>query len=533
MSAGEPPATPGHATPASVPVVIVGAGPAGVTAATLLTQYGVSCLVLERHPDIYPQPRAVHCDDEVCRILARLGVYEEFTAISRPSLGIRLVDPKMKVLDENLVPPNSPHGFPKANMYDQPELEALLRANLTEQPGAVLRGNAEVTGITQQGDGRVRVSFTDRLSGSEHSVEATYVLGCDGANSTVRSAIGAAMADLHFEQRWLVIDMDTDADLHQWDGLHQLCSSVRAGSYMRVSDTRYRWEFELFDGETAAEYQSIPGVVPLISPWLGDVPAERLSLVRVAEYTFRARVADRWRDRNVFILGDAAHTTPPFIGQGLCAGLRDAMNLTWKLAGVLGAGLPDSALDTYQKEREPHVRTMIRLAISLGRAMTAGGPLGDYFRGLVFPRMLHLPLIRRFATPGLAPALHTSALVVKSRSRRDPTGKLCPNPVLPQGVRLDKVIANRFALITSAALSEQQRNELERRGAVVVSAAPGSELANWLQEGRASAAIIRPDGTVMQAGRHTPAICDAVPPFAGVHTSATPPRPSARDPESD
>ncbi|WP_308166333.1 bifunctional 3-(3-hydroxy-phenyl)propionate/3-hydroxycinnamic acid hydroxylase MhpA [Nocardia albiluteola] len=524
---------PGHATLASVPVVIVGAGPAGVTAATLLSQYGVSCLILERYPDIYPQPRAVHCDDEVCRILARLGVYEEFAAISRPSLGIRLVDPQMRVLDENPVPPNSPHGFPKANMYDQPELEALLRANLTEQPGILLRGNAEVTGITQQGDGCVRVSFTDRPNGSEQSVVATYVLGCDGANSTVRSAIGAVMADLHFEQRWLVIDVDTDADLHQWDGLHQLCSSVRAGSYMRVGDTRYRWEFELLDGETAADYQSIAGVVPLISPWLATVPAEQLSLVRVAEYTFRARVADRWREGNVFLLGDAAHTTPPFIGQGLCAGLRDAMNLTWKLAGVLGGGLPDSALDTYQQEREPHVRTMIRLAISLGRAMTAGGRMGDYFRGVVFPRMLHLPPIRRFATPDVAPTLHTSALVAKSDGRRDLAGRLCPNPVLPQGVRLDKVIANRFALITSTALGEQQRNELERRGAVVVSAAPESELADWLQDARASAAIIRPDGTVMQAGRDTRAICDAVPSFAAVHTSATPPGPNAPAPESD
>src|SRR5262249_51871379 len=161
-----------------------------------------------------------------------------------------------------------------------------------------------------------------------------------------------------------------------------------------------------------------------------------LSLVRVAEYTFRARVANRWRDRNVFILGDAAHTTPPFIGQGLCAGLRDAMNLTWKLAGVLSGSLADGALDTYQQEREPHVRTMIRVAISLGWAMTGGGQLGDLFRRLVFPRVLHLRPIRRIATPGVDPALHSSALVTKSLSRGELAGRLCPNPVLPQGVRL-------------------------------------------------------------------------------------------------
>src|SRR5262249_8856140 len=158
-------------------------------------------------------------------------------------------DPKMRVLAEfRRDPTNSVHGFPQANMFDQPELEALLRANLKARPGVLLRGNAEVTGIAQTDPGRVRVSFTDRLSGSRHSVEAAYVLGCDGASSMVRSAIGVTMDDLRFEQRWLVIDMDTDAQLNQWEGVHQVCHHVRAGTYMRVGDTRYRWEFRLRPG---------------------------------------------------------------------------------------------------------------------------------------------------------------------------------------------------------------------------------------------------------------------------------------------
>ncbi len=525
MSGSEPQAPPAPPEPAEpdsgVPVVIVGAGPAGVTAGTLLTQYGVSCLVLERHPGIYAQPRAVHCDDEVCRILARLGVYDEFAAITRQGLGLRLLDPNMRVLEEIDTTRTTAHGFPKTNMYDQPELEALLRANFTKQPGAQLRGNAEVTGIAQHGDG-VRVSFTDRQNGTKHSVETTFVLGCDGANSMVRSAMGAALADLHFEQRWVVIDVDTDAELCQWEGVHQVCSTERAATYMRVGGTRYRWEFQLLDGETAADYQTIAAILPLISPWLGDIPAEKLTLVRVADYTFRARVADRWRDRNVFIVGDAAHTTPPFIGQGLCAGLRDAMNLTWKLAGVLSGSLPDSALDTYQREREPHVRVLIRFAIAMGWAMTAGGQLGNLCRRVFFPLVLRLPPIRGIAGDVGTPPLRRSDLVIKSRNRHELGGRLCPNPLLPQNVRLDEVIANRFALITSASLSEGQRGELQRRGAVVVSAAPGSELARWLRHGRAAAAIVRPDGTVMQAGRDVRAICDAVPSFAGIQAPATP-----------
>jgi len=366
----------------------------------------------------------------------------------------------------------------------------------------------------------VRVSFTDRGSGGQHSVETGYVLGCDGANSTVRTAIGAAMENLRFEQRWLVIDVDTDAQLHQWDGVYQVCNPVRAASYMRVSDTRYRWEFRLLDGETAANYQSISDIVPLLSPWLGDTPAEQLGLVRVTDYTFKAQLANRWRDRNVFIVGDAAHTTPPFVGQGMAAGLRDALNLTWKLAGVLNGDLPDTVLDTYQLERKPHVRSMIGVAISMGWAMTAGGGLGNIFRRAVFPRIRHLPFIGTRVVDGVTPALRRSALVIKSPSAWQLAGNQCPNPAVGGGLRLDDVIGNRFALITTARLSAAQRTELDRRGAAGITTVPGSQLDRWLRHGRATAAIIRPDSTVMQAGRSAEALCRAVPPFHKVKRTA-------------
>ncbi|MCV7401623.1 bifunctional 3-(3-hydroxy-phenyl)propionate/3-hydroxycinnamic acid hydroxylase [Mycobacterium fragae] len=500
--------------PASVPVVIVGAGPTGVTAATLLAQYGIQCLVLERYEDVYPQPRAVHADDEVRRILARVGIDDEFAAISRPALGLRLLDPKMRVLAEfRRDPTNSVHGYPQANMFDQPELEGLLRASLKAQPHAMLRGNAEVTDIARTDSGRVRVSFTDRVSSNEHVVEADYVLGCDGANSVVRSAIGAAMNDLRFEQRWLVIDVDTAAQLDQWEGVHQVCNPDRAATYMRVGDRRYRWEFQLTSGETADDYQTIPDVLPLISPWLAGTPAEDLTLVRVADYTFRAQVANRWRDRNVFILGDAAHLTPPFIGQGMAAGLRDAMNLSWKLAGVLSGDLPERVLDTYQQERKPHVRAMILVAISMGWAMTAGGDLGNFARRVIVPRLHHLPGFRARAAGRGTPPLRKSGLVIKTGHRRGLPGTLCPNPVVDNGIRLDDLVGNRFALVTSAALTDGQTSELRSRAAAVVSTDPESELGRWLRQGCAIAAIVRPDRTVMRAGRDVAALCDAVPSF--------------------
>ena len=304
-----------------IPVVIVGAGPVGVTAATLLGQYGVDCLVLDRWDGVYPQPRAVHLDDEIYRVLVRLGIAEQFAAVSRPTRGLQLIDRNHRVFAVfDRAGDRGRHGHPRANMFDQPELEHLMRTNLKDQTTVSLRENVEVTDVAQDGQGRVRVDFTDRLTGEHESVLATYVLGCDGANSVVRAAIGATMEDLKFEQRWLVIDVASMVELDQWEGVHQVCDPDRAATYMRIGDTRYRWEFRLLPGETAADFESIEALQPLIGPWVEGIPCEQLELVRVAEYTFRAQLADRWRDRNVFLLGDAAHLTPPFVGQGLVRG---------------------------------------------------------------------------------------------------------------------------------------------------------------------------------------------------------------------
>ncbi|MGA6204108.1 bifunctional 3-(3-hydroxy-phenyl)propionate/3-hydroxycinnamic acid hydroxylase [Nocardia testacea] len=503
------------------PVIIVGAGPTGLTTAILLSQYGIECQVMERWESAYPRPRAVHLDGETRRILARSGIDDQFAAISRAALGLRLLDRKMRVLaqfDRDIDGGRS--GYPEANLFDQPLLEDILWAAVAQRPGITLRGDTEVTAVTADGDS-VRVDFVDRGSGARGSATGSYVLGCDGANSLVRAGIGSVMKDLGFEQTWLVVDIATNAELGEWEGVHQICDPVRAATYMRIGATRYRWEFRLRPGESGSDYPDIAAVHPLIAPWTGQIPIEELELIRAAEYTSRASVADRWRDGRIFLLGDAAHLTPPFIGQGLGAGLRDAANLAWKLAGVLAGALPTSVLDTYEAERKPHALSLIRLAKFTGTAMTDGGEVGNLLRRLIAPHLHRIPGFRQLVTGGETPRLRRTELVAPGRIGSCLNGSLVPNARVDSDIRYDALVDGRYAIVAVTEPSRADLAAIERLGCVAITVAPGSELARWLRSGHADAALVRPDGIVQQAGRRISDLRAVLPHF-GIRTLPPP-----------
>ncbi|WP_433615298.1 bifunctional 3-(3-hydroxy-phenyl)propionate/3-hydroxycinnamic acid hydroxylase [Dactylosporangium sp. CA-139114] len=372
-------------------VVIVGAGPVGVTAAILLAQRGIASLLLDRHEEPYALPRAVHVDDEVVRILHAVGVAGDFLRISRPGLGLRLLDARHRVMASfDRAPGGGPHGYPQANMFDQPDLERLLRARMAGLPLIEFVGGATVVGVSS-------ASVRYERDGTVVDVPAAAVLGCDGAGSTVRELIGAHLVDLRFAERWLVVDGVCPEDLHAWGGVHQVCDPHRAATFMELGPRRYRWEFRLLDGETDLDLD------PLLAPWLRGRPVR---IVRRAEYTFRANIASSWRRGRVFLLGDAAHQTPPFIGQGLGAGLRDAYNLAWKLAADLTTpGGAEALLDSYERERVPHVRAQIRLAIVAGWAMTGGQDRAAAVRRVILGAIWRVPGLKGLALRSTSPRL--------------------------------------------------------------------------------------------------------------------------------
>ena len=395
------------------PVIVVGAGPVGCTAALLLADFGIPVTLLERHTEPHPLPRAVHLDDEVARILGRLGVSKGFLARSRPGSGLRLLDAGHRVMAE-FSRDHQPgvHGFPQANMFHQPDLEELLLARVAEHPLIDFRRGAEVCGLEGTASPLTAAPVRVRALVAEEpqTFTGTVVLGCDGANSTIRELAGIPMEDLGFTERWLVVDIRAEGGLDTWDGVEQVCDPARAATFMQVTSDRYRWEFRLLDGEDEASLITPAALGALLRPWTGRGDLAGLEIIRSTSYTFRARLATCFQAGRVFLLGDAAHLTPPFIGQGLAAGLRDADNLAWKLAHVLAGRAGDGLLASYDTERRPHARAMVKKAVRVGWAMTGGQDRAAAVRRIALAAAVRSKHVREAMASTATPRLKTGAM---------------------------------------------------------------------------------------------------------------------------
>ena len=464
------------------PVVVVGAGPVGCAAALLLADWGIPVTLLERHASPHPLPRAVHLDDEVARTLCRIGVSDAFLARSRSCGGLRLLDAGHRVMAEfRREHEIGVHGFPQANMFHQPDLEELLLGRVGQHPLISFHRQAEVYAIDgavgSATEGPVRVHA--RVAGDVQTFTGRLVLGCDGAHSIVRELAGITMEDLGFTERWLVVDIRVTTPLDTWDGVEQVCDPARAATFMQVTGDRYRWEFQLRDGEDETSLITPQALGALLRPWTGRSDLQGLEIIRSASYTFRARLAARFQAGRAFLLGDAAHLTPPFIGQGLAAGLRDADNLAWKSAHVLTGQAGQDLLATYDAERRPHARAMIKKAVRVGWAMTGGQDRAAALRRVALAAAVRSHRLRDAIASTATPRLKTGA---PQQPPRRPLragvpaalrpGGLIPNPLVTTGdgapVRLDTILAGRAAVLTGRRADAELIGFCHRHGLVLV-----------------------------------------------------------------
>ncbi|MEY2451563.1 MAG: 3-(3-hydroxy-phenyl)propionate hydroxylase [Acidimicrobiaceae bacterium] len=344
--------------------IVVGYGPVGAVAAGLLGQAGLRTAVFESTTSVYHLPRAAHMDAEIMRVLQQLGVADDVLPACAAVEGMHFINAdgvallRFDALDGQ--------GW----MFYQPDLERALRAGVDRQPQVEVHLAHEVVGFEQHDD-HVAVTVRDLEAGTERVVRARYLIGADGARSIVRKQAGMGVKDLQFDQPWLVVDTLLRRTVELPTLVQQICDPARPTTFIPMSGAHRRWEFMLLPGEDAAAMEQPARIEELLAPW---VQPDDIEVVRAVVYTFHAVLASPWRDRRVFLAGDAAHQMPPFLGQGMCSGVRDAHNLVWKLALVQQGLAGDELLDSYEAERSPHVLSIIETAVALGALLQTTDP---------------------------------------------------------------------------------------------------------------------------------------------------------------
>ena len=345
-------------------VVINGFGPAGATLACLLGAQGIRTLVVDRLTEVYNKPRAFAMDHEIMRVFQNIGLAEAIQPFIAPFTASEHYGVDGQLIRRlTMIEPPYPLGWIPSMVFRQPPLEAALRARANAMPGVTVELGCELVSLSQTAD---QVNVTLERDGASREVTARYLVGCDGASSTVRRILGIAHDDLDFDEPWLVVDVGVNpqgaAKLPATSA--QFCEPARPTTFLVGVGEHRRWEIMLMPGETPQDFETDAAVWNLLSRWL--TPADG-SLWRRASYRFHALVASRWRDRRVFLAGDAAHQQPPFLGQGMCQGVRDVANLAWKLDYVLHGHASDALLDTYGAERGAHVRRLTTTIKGIGR----------------------------------------------------------------------------------------------------------------------------------------------------------------------
>ena len=475
-------------TPEEFDVVIVGRGPVGATLANLLGLCGVRTLVLEREARTYHLPRAVHFDDECMRVFQTIGLADAILPHVILSPGMLFLDASGKMLlDWSRPQTPTPMGWNLSYRFHQPDLEDVLIGGLARWSSVTLHNRCDVFTLDQDERG-VHVRYEDLSNGKLCEVRAGYVIGCDGARSLVRRFIGSGMDDLGFHERWLVIDVllkRARDDLGDYSIQH--CNPARPATYVRGTGTRRRWEITVLPDEDSHEIAQPEKVWDLLSRWITPDDAE---IERAAVYTFHSAIAQQWRNGRLLLAGDSAHQTPPFLGQGMCAGIRDAANLAWKLAAVIRGDATADVLDTYQSERLPHVREFIELAIRLGgvintKAIEAGLAAGEARE--------NAPVKLEVKKPLLGPGLASRGLPL--------AGELAPQFELRDGSRSDDRIGYSHVLFVADTAVLALCPALTQAGLEILTSDDAEGIGDWLRKHGMIAALVRPDRYVRGAAR--------------------------------
>jgi 3-(3-hydroxy-phenyl)propionate hydroxylase len=451
-------------------IAVIGYGPTGLTAASLLGRLGHRVVVCERWPGLYGLPRLTHIDDETARTIQAAGDIDEALRDSSMCQYV-WVNGKGETLVRIPANPEGPMGYSDHISMYQPDVESAIDKRLRGYGTVDVRQGWAVTGLDQDDDGvtlRLRGWNVGALcaDGPHNQVRARYVIAADGSRSGVRELLGVERQDYGFNEQWVNVDTEwLRPQPPEFAYGTQYCDPARGHMTINIGHTRQRFEFALLPGEARAEMAAPEAAWHLLRQY-HDLGPDDVRIIRQRVYGFEARIATRWRTGRVFLAGDAAHTMPPYLGQGACSGLRDATNLAWKLHLVLGGHAPDALLDTYESERRPHVTALTHAAIGLGKVANTHDVEAAAARDMAFfaGRMPPLPPF---------PPLADGVLRLGTRA---PVGTLTPQGRIRladgRTGRFDDLTGYGFTLVTATdpttALGPERFALLQRLGCAVI-----------------------------------------------------------------
>lgn len=475
-----------------IDLAVIGLGPTGAMLSLLMSRRGRSVIALDRASQVSDEPRAVYLDGEAMRLFQRVGVADHLTAKIQAARGMECINMQGEALLRYEATSHADHSGWRAGYYcHQPDVERVLQDELARQPTAELVTGSEVENIESHDHG---VSLTVRSAAGVRRVDARFAVGCCGARSSTRRSMGVEVADLGGDRDWLVVDVLLRSPISLPVLTTQYCDPHRPATFVPLAGNRRRFEFMLHGHERA----SLDVACFLERHLLRWLPEGSYEVERAAVYAFHAVHAVGWRRGPIMLAGDAAHQMPPFLGQGLCAGLRDAANLEWKLDAVCRGIARDSLLDTYERERLPHVLAVMADDLALGEYIQMDDA------ALVKQRD---DAVRAHGGPfSMSPKIYPIGLDLCASC--DAAGT--PFPQLDEGLghRLDSDLGEGFALFGFAKLSFETDARLERLSLKRLPAVPPL-VQLWLETHRATAVLIRPD-RVVAALETSPGAIDSV-----------------------
>ena len=495
-------------------IAIVGLGPVGVTLASLLGAMGHSVIGVDASFDIFDKPRAIGLDHESLRTFQTIGMSDRLAPFIETYRNSEYRAANGALLMRIVAAPEPfPLAWPPNVTFVQPGLEGALRENAKRFTSVDLRFGAEVTDIRDI-DSRPALIVRDLAGDVSQEISCRFAVACDGATSFVRKSLAIESEDLAFDEPWLVVDVLLTEDVGLPELNIQFCDPDRPTTYVRGPGGLRRWEFMLLPGETPAALQKPERIWQLLRPWLRP---DQARIWRAATYRFHALVAETWRKGCVFLAGDAAHQTPPFLAQGLNQGVRDASNLAWKLSAAL-QGAPDALLDTYEVERRPNVREVIATTKKLGQIVCERDPRAVHQRNQAMQAEVAAGTGTRIRQSMLPPIRHGLIACDEEGRLVRGAGEMCPQPWIDRDggrSRLDDIVGGGFyVLVTEGMVIDEEIATLSASihativrftSSAHVATGPIGELTvtaadklldNWMAERNAKAAVVRPDHIV-------------------------------------